>query len=70
MIRCFLIIIGILIAIFALIFIYVACINDDVEEIDNIDGHIICGNTGKSCIKDKLYAKCNNCNECPYSDEQ
>lgn len=63
-------IIGIAIAIVVLALICIICVNDDAEKIDNIDGHIICGNTGKPCIKDKLYAKCNNCNECPYSGEQ
>lgn len=68
MIKNFLIVAGIMIAIIFLVFIFTIYINDDVEEIENTDGHIICGNVGKPCIKDKLYTKCNNCNGCPYED--
>lgn len=38
---------------------------DDVKEIDNTDGHIICGDTNKPCIKDTLYTKCDCCSDCP-----
>lgn len=55
------ILVAIILGIFKLI-----CLGDDVEEIDNTDGHIICGNTGQSCIKDTLYTKCNDCSGCPY----
>lgn len=60
---------GIVIVIIFLILIYIICTNDDVEEIDNTDYHIICGNTGKPCIKDKLYTKWNNCDECPFNEK-
>ena len=43
--------------------------HDEVEEIDNSNGQIVCEITDKPCIKDKLYTYCNNCGNCPiYQD--
>ena len=68
----FLITIGIILAIILFAIgipvIAILVIFDDVKEIDNSDGHIICGNTGQPCIKDTLYTKCNYCAGCPYEN--
>ena len=61
-------VIGIFLAIIILSIFVLICLGDDVEEIDNTDGHIICGNTGQPCIKDTLYTKCNNCSGCSYEN--
>lgn len=65
----FLEITGIVIVIIFLTLICIICVSDDVEEIDNTDGRIICDNTNKPCIKDKLYTKWNNCDECPCNEK-
>lgn len=57
-----------IIIIFVLILFIFSSLPDDIEEIDNSDGQIICANTNEPCIKDKLYTKCNNCNDCPYEN--
>ena len=62
------IVIGIILAAIILGILMLLCLSDDVEEIDNSDGYIICGNTGQSCIKDTLYTKCNNCVGCQYEN--
>lgn len=48
------------------VFIWVV-LNDDVREIDNSDDSVICGDTGKPCIKSVLYTKYDNCSDCPYN---
>lgn len=68
MFKAFGIIIGIMIALIIFVVMTIIVIiakNDDIE-IDNMDNHIICSNTSKPCIKDKLYTKWDNCNECIY----
>ena len=45
--------------------IFVAIRSEDIEVIENYDGHVICTETNESCIKDILYTDCNNCEDCP-----
>lgn len=44
---------------------WVFTFHDEVEEVDNSDGHFTCHILGDSCIKGKLYTYCNNCSDCP-----
>ena len=45
--------------------------HDEVEEIDNSNGQIVCEITDNPCIKDKLYTYCNNCGDCSiYQDHE
>lgn len=66
------IIAGIVITIIVLIFLLSVWINAAYEEkilkVDNLDGHIICGNTNRPCIKDILYIGGNDCVGCPYEN--
>lgn len=66
--KTIIIIVGVILVIFILVILTLKCVGDDVEEIDNTGGHIICGNTGHPCIKDTLYTKCNDCSGCPYEN--
>lgn len=66
------IIAGIVIGIIVLIFLLFVWLSASYEEkylkIDNSDGHLICGNTDRPCIKDILYIGGNDCVGCPYEN--